>query len=86
MNSTPAEFQRALVKAFGTAVSESADGLLLAVDHVRLNFALSSQSPRKIGALQLAVLRVEISVLDGDAAAAAKLLARVDRATQRGGG
>jgi len=32
------------------------------------------------------MLRVEISVLEGDENAAATLLARVDRATQRGGG
>lgn len=86
MNSTPAEFRRALVQAFGAAVSETADGLLLAVDNVRLHFALTSRAPRKIGALELAVLDVQINVCDGTAAAVEKLLSRVDRATQRGGG
>jgi len=86
MNSTPAEFRRALVQAFGAAVSERADGLLLEVDGVQLDFALSVGNPRQIGALQLASLRVEISVLAGDEAQARQLLAKVDRATQRGGG
>lgn len=86
MNSTPAEFRRALLQAFGAAVSEADDGLLLSLDGVRLHFALQAEPPRKIGALQIASLRVEISVQEGAAAAAASLLARVDRATQRGGG
>lgn len=86
MNSTPAEFQRALVQTFASAVSEAPGGLLLSLDGVRLFFALRSGKIRKIGALQLASLHVEISVLEGDAVAAKKLLARVDQATLRGGG
>lgn len=86
MSSTPAEFQRALNLVFGDAVSEAPGGLLLVEGCVRLHFALQSEKTLKIGALQLASLRVEISVLEGDAAAAKQLLSRVDRATQRGGG
>lgn len=86
MNSTPAEFRRALVQAFGAAVSDRADGLLLEVDGVQLHFALRAENPRQIGALQLASLRVDISALAGDETRAGQLLARVDRATQRGGG
>lgn len=86
MSSTPAEFQRALNLVFGDAVSEAPGGLLLIEGGVRLHFALQSEKALKIGALQLASLRVEISVLEGDAAAAKQLLLRVDRATQRGGG
>lgn len=86
MSSTPAEFQRALNLIFGDAVSEAPGGLLLVEGGVRLHFALQSEKSLKIGALQLASLRVEISVLEGDAAAAKQLLSRVDRATQRGGG
>jgi len=86
MTSTPAEFRRALVLAFGEAVSEDASGLLLSADGVQLHFALHGENFRRIGALQLAMLRVEISVRQGDGVAAEKLLARVDRATQRGGG
>ena len=65
---------------------EAPGGLLLVEGGVRLHFALQSGKVLKIGALQLASLRVEISVLEGDAAAAKQLLSRVDRATQRGGG
>jgi hypothetical protein len=86
MNSTPAEFRRAMLQAFGDAVSDDASGVLLSVDGVQLHFALRSEAPRNIGALQIAMLHVEISVRHGDATAAKKLLARVDRATQRGGG
>ncbi|MDP3538507.1 MAG: hypothetical protein Q8S26_07355 [Azonexus sp.] len=86
MSSTPEEFRRALVQAFGNAVSDDKDGLLLSNGGARLHFALFSETPKRIGALQLAKLRVEISVLAGDAALASELLARVDRATLRGGG
>ena len=86
MSSTPAEFQRALTLAFGDAVTTAPNGLLLDEGGVRVYFVLRSEKALKIGALQLASLRVEISVLEGDAAAAKKLLSRVDRATQRGGG
>ena len=86
MSSTPAEFRRALVQAFGAAVRDEADGLLLAVADVHLHFALSELPVRRIGALQLARLQVDITVQAGQPAAAGDLLARVDRATQRGGG
>lgn len=86
MSSTPAEFRRALLQAFGAAVGDAADGLLLAVADVRLHFALSELPVRRIGALQLARLQVDITVQAGQPAAAEVLLARVDRATQRGGG
>jgi hypothetical protein len=86
MNSTAAEFRRALVQAFGDAVSDEGGGLLLSADGVQLHFALHGEKSRTIGALQLAMLRVEISVRHGDAALADKLLTRVDRATLRGGG
>lgn len=86
MNSTPDEFRRALVQAFGDAVSVTADGVVLSAAGVRLHFALSSRAPTQIGALQIAHLQVEISVQVGDETAAQELLTRVDRATQRGGG
>jgi hypothetical protein len=86
MNSTPAEFGRALRLVFGAAVSADETGMLLKTEGVALHFALFSENPRKIGALQIASLRVEISVREGDEAVAKSLLARVDRATLRGGG
>ena len=86
MNSGVEEFGRALVQAFGAAVRQTDSGFLLTDDGVQLHFALAREAPHCIGALQLTMLRVEISVLSGDESAAEKLLARVDRATQRGGG
>ena len=86
MNSTPSEFGRALRLVYGVAVSADETGLLLNTEGVALHFALYSESPRKIGALQIASLRVEISVREGDEASAKSLLAQVDRATLRGGG
>lgn len=86
MSSTPGEFRRALSKAFGDAVTEDATGLLVADGEVSLHFALTSETPQCVGALQLCALRTEITVRQGDHEAASQLLARIDRATQRGGG
>ncbi len=86
MSSTPAEFRRALVQAFGAAVSGADDEVLLAVGGVCLHFGLRPLPPRQIGALQLARLQVDIAVRAGTPAGAEELLTRVDRATQRGGG
>lgn len=86
MSCTPVEFRRALENTFGKAVSVTPDGLLLTGDEACLHFALSEQKPLRIAALQLATLRVEISVRAGDESAAQRLLAQVDRATLRGGG
>ncbi len=86
MSSTPGEFRRALSKAFGDAVTEDATGLLVADGEVSLHFALTSETPQCVGALQLCALRTEITVRHGDHEAASELLARIDRATQRGGG
>jgi hypothetical protein len=86
MSCTLEEFRRCLVQVFGDAVSETDRGLLLTGDQASLHFALSEQNPLRIAALQLATLRVEISVRAGGEAAARRLLAQVDRATLRGGG
>jgi len=86
MNSTPAEFHRALVQVFGNAVSEDSSGLLLTTEDVVLHFALTSENPYQVGALRIRLLRVEISVRRGDEMAARTLQEQVDRATQRGGG
>lgn len=86
MSCTSDEFRRSLVQAFGDAVSDTPDGLLLAGKEASLHFALSEQQPLRIAALQLSTLRVEISVRTGDQSAARRLLAQVDRATLRGGG
>jgi hypothetical protein len=86
MNSTPAEFRRALFHAFGNAVSEDESGLLLTTERATLHFAMTSQMPYQVGALKISLLQVEISVRAGDERAANTLQEQVDRATQRGGG
>ena len=86
MSSTPGEFRRTLSKAFGDAVTEDATGLLVAEGGVSLHFALTSETPQRIGALHLCALRTEITVRQGSEEAASELLVRIDRATQRGGG
>ena len=86
MSITPGEFRRALSNAFGGAVTEDANGLLIAEGGVTLHFALRSETPQRVGALQLCTLRTEITVRQGDQEAASQLLDRIDRATQRGGG
>ena len=73
-------------RRFGDAVSEDGAGLLVTDGEIRLHFALSSEKPLRIGALQLSTLRVEVTVHQGGEQAASALLDRVDRATQRGGG
>ena len=86
MSSTAGEFQRAMVKAIGDAVTEEGGGLLVVEGNVRLHFALISETPQQVGALQLCALRVVISAQAGDEEAVSSLLARIDRATQRGRG
>ena len=86
MSSTPDAFRRNLSKAFGDAVTEEATGLLVAEAWVSLHFALTGETPQRVGALQLCTLLTEITVRQGDEQAASELLARIDRATQRGGG
>ena len=86
MNSTPAEFRRALVQAFGDAVADDVSGLVLSADDVVLHYVLTPGTSHTVGAIRIPLLRVEISVRQGDGASVAALLARVDRATQRGGG
>lgn len=86
MTCTAEEFRRALVAAFGAAVSRTPNGLLLAGRDASLTFALREQPLLRLAALQLARLRVEIDVHAGDDLAAQDLLAQVDRATLRGGG
>ena len=86
MNTTPAEFRRALVQAFGKGVSEDATGLLLTTAGAALHFALTNEESYQAGVLKISLLRVEISVRRGDETAARNLREQVDRATQRGGG
>jgi hypothetical protein len=86
MTGSAAEFRRALRQAFGESVVESGAGVRLAIEGICLRFELTAMAPLRIGALALERVQVRVSVESGDADAARRLLARVDRATQRGGG
>jgi hypothetical protein len=86
MTGSAAEFRRAMRHAFGEAATETGGGVRLAADGARLFFAVTAAPPLQLGVLRLERLRVEVRVEAGDLAAAGRLLARVDRATQRGGG
>jgi hypothetical protein len=86
MTGSAAEFSRALRQAFGEAATETGDGVRLVADGASLHFAVTDAPPLRLGALRLERLRVEVRVEAGDLAAAGRLLARADRATQRGGG
>lgn len=86
MACTPEEFIQSVTKAFGNAATRETDGLLLSTEGVSILFALHPEKMRQIGALQLASLRVEIRVREGDADRVQQVLDRVDRATLRGGG
>lgn len=86
MSGTAEEFTRALKLAFGDNVSEDNAGLRLSQNKTTLHFAFRNEVPQSIGALKISNVTVEISVLAGDSISAKELLARVDRATLRGGG
>ena len=86
MNGSAEEFTRALKLAFGDSVSADNAGLRLSQDQTTLHFAFRKAAPQSIGALKISNVTVEISVLAGDSISAKELLARVDRATLRGGG
>lgn len=86
MAATPGEFVSALATAFPAAATAGDGWAEVAEDGVRLRFDYAVGPPRRIGSLELPSLLVTISVLEGDPDPAAELLARVDRATQRGGG
>lgn len=86
MTGTPGAFRGAVRRAFGDAVVDDATGVEVALDGVRIRFTLRTLPPQRHGALQLECFEAEIAVLAGDAGHAATVLARIDRATQRGGG
>jgi hypothetical protein len=86
MTMSAAEFVRAVSFAFPDTVQLENAALTIADAHARLRFGYSENEPRRLGALRLPSLQVQVSVLAGSTESAAALLARFDRATQRGGG
>lgn len=86
MTATPAEFVASLDGAFPGAVASGPGWAEIRREAVCLRFDFTIAEPLRIGSLALPRMQVAISVPAGDAAAAERLLADVDRATQRGGG
>lgn len=80
------EFAGGLIRAFPATRQIRADCLELCDGPVCLRFDLAKAPSRRIGALDLPCIQVSISVLNGEAAEVARLIERIDRATQRGGG
>jgi len=86
MTGSAAEFIRTLQTAFGSAVDVADHRVTVSIDGVSLIFSLTPAPPLRLGLLELARQTVEIAVGAGSEAAVAELLAKIDRATQRGGG
>lgn len=81
-----ADFRRVVHQVFGAALLDDDEGLTLNSDGSSLRLILSEERPAQFGALTLKRFRVEIRILAGTEAAAARLLQRLDQATQKGGG
>jgi len=86
MTSTPEEFVGSLTAAFPAAVESAPNTLIVTHGMARVRFDYQVAPSWRIGSLELPCLRVGLSVVDGDPDAVEKLIDRVDRATQRGGG
>lgn len=84
---TPAEFERDLRKAWSGEIGARAPLQLALVDgDLELVIDLEPIEPRRIGLLTLPRLIARYRFSGGDEAARRRLLERLDRAMQRGGG
>lgn len=84
---TPAEFERDLRKAWpGEVDADTPLRLALADGELELVVELEPIEPRRIGLLTLPRLIARYRFSGGDEAARRRLLERLDRAMQRGGG
>ena len=87
IGATAAEFERGLRLAVPGGVDAPAPGRLrVAQDGVTLELTLTALPERRIGLFRLPVLHAHLRFTAGAAADRAALLARIDRAMQRGGG
>lgn len=80
------EFRRSLEMAFPDRVTQQSAVLRVDDGQAALEITLTPQAPRRIAALHLPTLLVEIRFVAGTTVAQRNLLARMDRAMQRGGG
>lgn len=85
--STPAEFERDLSKAWPVGVArESGHSFRIEDGSLHLVIQIEVIGVRKIGLLELPRLAAHYRFSGGDEAARRRLLTRLDRAMQRGGG
>ncbi len=83
---TADEFVRSLRTAMPDAIDAGPDRFEVASADATISIALSPLPPRRLGALALPRIRVAIDFVAGSGDACVALLARMDRAMQRGGG
>ncbi len=86
MAATEQEFRRVLEFAFPRDVTERDGKLLVTGEGAAMEIGLTSLPPRVIARLCLPRLVVRIRFTDGAPEQRQALLARMDRAMQRGGG
>lgn len=82
----PQEFRRGLLLAFPGCVTEDDGVLRVAAGPAAMEIFLTPKAPRVIAALRLPTLHVKIRFIAGTKAQQKEMLARMDRAMQRGGG
>ncbi len=87
IGATATEFERGLRLAVpGGVVSPRPGALRVEQGGVTLEVDLTELPERRMGLFRLPVLRARLRFLSGDVPARQSLLARIDRAMQRGGG
>ena len=86
MSASPADVARGLESAFPGAVKGGPLAFRVDALGAAMDIDLMLGPERVIALLRLPTLRVRIRFAAGDAAARAKMLARFDLATRRGGG
>lgn len=87
VTATPAQFERDLRQAWDGGVEFAPTGALR-IRHgmLVLDITVRAGAMRKLGLFELPVLHADYRFTGGDEAARRDLLARLDRAMQRGGG
>lgn len=87
VTATPAEFERDLRKAWPAGVECPAIACFRLEDGtLRLEIDIAPAGIRRLGLFELPILHAHYRFSGGDAAARHRMLSRLDRAMQRGGG
>jgi len=86
MAATEKEFRRGLAFAFPQGVTERGGSLHVVYAEATMEIITEPMPPRVIAALHLPVLHVQIRFIAGTPERQQEMLARMDRAMQRGGG